>query len=225
MSSRRPWLARQCAEAELAHPDPLSLIAELALVFGQQRASCSVRHSKVVILHRHAISSQGESPFSQRAVQFIQKANGSARPGSVRGSERSPRQVRELISPTIIRTADLLSMLSLPPVVSPSRASSRPNPGSSQKSLPITRTSSPSPPWQTWTFNQDFLSAVKEWNKAHPENTLDRILNGTCAAIDQHNVLLEIIPNGPVPICGFVKALVHLVKLGAVGDLFRHCFI
>ena len=115
-------------------------------------------------------------------------------------------------------------MLSLPPVVSPSRSSSRPNPGSSQKSLPITRTSSPSPPWETWTFDQDFLSAVKEWNEAHPENTLDRILNGTCAVIDQHNDLLEMVPDGPIPIRGFVKALVHLVKLGAVGDLQIHCW-
>ena len=32
MSSRRPWLARQCAEAGLAHAYPQSLIAELALV-------------------------------------------------------------------------------------------------------------------------------------------------------------------------------------------------
>ena len=61
-----PWLVRQRAEAELAHADPLSLIAELALVwastepshvFGQQHASCSVRHSRVVhLLHRYAIS-------------------------------------------------------------------------------------------------------------------------------------------------------------------------
>ena len=113
-------------------------------------------------------------------------------------------------------------MLSLPPVVSPSRASSRPNPGSSQKSLPTTRTSSPSPPWQAWTFDQNFLRTVKEWNGAHPESTLDRILHGACAAIDRHNVLLDMIPNGPIPICGFVKALVHLVKLGAVGDILRH---
>ena len=71
-------------------------------VFGQKRASCSVRHSKVVhILHRYAISSQGESPFSKRAVQFIQKANESARPGSARGPGRSPRQV-EFTNPTII---------------------------------------------------------------------------------------------------------------------------
>ena len=163
------------------------------------------------IPHCYAISRQGESPFSKRAVQFIQKAAESTRSGSARGPERGPRQVRELISPTVIRTADLLLTLSPLPVVSPSRASSRPrmpNPASSQKSLPITRTSSPSPPWQAWTFDQDFLRTVKEWNETHPENTLDRILNGTCAVIDQHNVLLEMIPNGPIPICGFVKALV-----------------
>jgi hypothetical protein len=181
----------------------------------------------VHVLQRYAISTQGESPFSKRTVQLIQKANESTRPWSARGPERRPRQVRELIGPTNIRTADLLLILSLLPVLSPSRPSSRswtPNPASSQKSLPITRTSSPSPPWQTWTFDQDFLSTVKEWNKTHPENTLDRILNGTCAVIDQHNVLLEMIPNGPIPICGFMKALAHLVKLGAVGDLHRHCW-
>ena len=116
-------------------------------------------------------------------------------------------------------------MLSPLPVVSPSRASSRPwmpNPASSsQKSLPITCTSSPLPPWQSWTFDQDFLSAIKEWNIAHPENTLDRILNGTSAIIDQHNVLLEMVPDGSTPIRGFVKTLVHLVKLGVVGDPLR----
>ena len=71
-------------------------------LFGQQRASCSVRHSQVVhILHRYAIFGQGESPFSERAVQFIQKANENARPRSVRGPECSPRQVRELIGRTL----------------------------------------------------------------------------------------------------------------------------
>lgn len=63
---------------------------------------------------------------------------------------------------------------------------------------------------------------MKAWNEAHPENTLDRILNNTCAVIDQHNVLLEMVPDGPIPIRGFVKALAHLVKLGAVGNLYRH---
>jgi hypothetical protein len=90
--------------------------------------------------------------------------------------------------------------------------------------FPITRTSSPSPPWQTWTFDQDFLRDVKEWNEAHPENTLDRILNGTCSIINQHSILLEMVPDGLIPIRGFVKALAHLIKLGAVGNLYHHCW-
>jgi len=94
-----------------------------------------------------------------------------------------------------------------------------PNPASSQKSLPITRTSSPSPPWQTWTFDQEFLREVKVWNETHPENTLDHILSSTCAVIDQHSVPLEHVPEGPIPVRGFVKALAHLVKLEAVSNL------
>jgi len=88
--------------------------------------------------------------------------------------------------------------------------------------LPIYRTLSPLPPWQTWTFDQNFLREVKVWNETHPEKTLDRILNGTCAAIDRHKDLLEIVPDGPIPFRGFVKALAHLVKLGAVNNLDTH---
>ena len=171
-----------------------------------------------------SIPSQDESPFSKKAVQFIQKANENTKPGSARGPESSPRQVREVISTTVICTADLLSILSL---LHPSRASSRPwtpNPASLQKSLPITPPLSPSPPWQTWTFDQDFLCDVKAWNDAHPENTLNHILNSTCAAIDQHNVLLDMAPDGLIQICGFMKSLVHLIKLGAVGDFYHHCW-
>jgi hypothetical protein len=66
----------------------------------QQRASWERQAQHIP--HRYAISSQGESSFSKRPVQFIQKANESARPRNARGPERSPRRVRELISPTII---------------------------------------------------------------------------------------------------------------------------
>jgi hypothetical protein len=85
--------------------------------------------------------------------------------------------------------------------------------------LPITRTSSPSPPWQAWRFDQNFLHEVKAWNETHPENTLDHILSSTCALIDQYKSLLEHVPGGPIPIRGFVTALAHLVKLGAVSNL------
>lgn len=123
-------------------------------------------------------------------------------------------------------TSDQTPRLTIPLALSPSRASSRlatPNPASSQISLPITHASSPPPPWQTWTFDQDFLRKVKVWNETHPENTLDRILNGTCAIIDQHNVILELVPDGPIPIRGFVRALAHLVKLGAVNNFDTRC--
>jgi len=85
--------------------------------------------------------------------------------------------------------------------------------------LPITRTSSPLPPWEAWTFDQNFLREIKVWNENHPENTLDRVLNGTCTSIDRHKDLFELVPDGPIPIRGFVKALAYLVKLGAVCNL------
>jgi hypothetical protein len=77
----------------------------------------------------------------------------------------------------------------------------------------------PSPPWQNWTLDPDFLRQVYDWNESHPENTLDRILDGICTSIDRHKDLMELVPDGPIPFRGFIKALAHLVKLGAVNSL------
>ena len=115
-----------------------------------------------------------------------------------------------------------LSRLSLP-LSRPSSKLGTPDPASSQQSLPITCTVSPSPPWQAWTPDQDFLHEVKEWNETHPENTVDRILSGTCALIDRHQDLLELVPDGTIPIRGFVKVLFRLIYLGAVRHSDRHC--
>ena len=115
-----------------------------------------------------------------------------------------------------------LSRLALPPL---SRLSSRLgtlDPTSSHQSVSITRTLSPSPPWQAWTLNQEFLHEVKVWNETHSENTIDRMFNGACTLIDRHKDLLELVPDGPIPIRGFVKALFHLVYLGAVRNPDRH---
>ena len=92
---------------------------------------------------------------------------------------------------------------------------------SSQKNfkLSVNRTSSPSPPWQAWTLDQDFLGQIYDWNKSHPENNLDCILNDICTSIDRNKDLMELVPDGPIPFRGFVKALAHLVKLGAVNSL------
>ena len=70
-----------------------------------------------------------------------------------------------------------------------------------------------------WTLDQNFLGQVYDWNKSHPENTLDRILNGICTSIERNKDLMELVPDGPIPCRGFVKALAHLVKLGAVNSL------
>jgi hypothetical protein len=44
----------------------------------------------------------------------------------------------------------------------------------------------------------------------------DRVVSGIRASIDQHKDLFELIPDGPIPFRGFVKALAHLIQLGAV---------
>ena len=109
-----------------------------------------------------------------------------------------------------------------PPLSCPTSKLGIPSPTSSRQSLPITRTPSPLPPWQAWTFDQDFLRDVKVWNETHPENTLDRLLSGVCTSIDRHKDLLELVPDGTIPIRGFVKALFHLVYLGAVRHPDHH---
>jgi hypothetical protein len=44
----------------------------------------------------------------------------------------------------------------------------------------------------------------------------DRVVSGIRASIDQHKDLFELIPDGPIPFRGLVKALAHLIQLGAV---------
>jgi hypothetical protein len=85
--------------------------------------------------------------------------------------------------------------------------------------LTVTRSSSPSPPWQTWTLDQDFLRQVYEWNEVHQESMADRIIKDIRASIDQHKDLFELIPDGPIPFRGLVKALAHLIQLGAVNSI------
>jgi hypothetical protein len=88
-------------------------------------------------------------------------------------------------------------------------------PDSSQQ--PLTTTPIPTPtPWETWTLDQQFLSDVYNWNIAHPETTFHRMVKRISASIEEHDVLFELVPDGPIPIRGFVKAVAHVVKLGAV---------
>ncbi|KDR84278.1 hypothetical protein GALMADRAFT_705551 [Galerina marginata CBS 339.88] len=84
-------------------------------------------------------------------------------------------------------------------------------PTSSRQSLSTTIVPTP---WESWKLDQDFLSQVYSWNVTHPENTLNRILSATSASLERHDVLLELIPDGFIPIRGLIKALAHLVNLG-----------
>jgi hypothetical protein len=52
----------------------------------------------------------------------------------------------------------------------------------------------------------------------------DRIMGGIRASIDQHKDLFELIPDGPIPFRGFVKALAHLMLLGVVNDIDSRYF-
>jgi hypothetical protein len=106
----------------------------------------------------------------------------------------------------------------------PSLKSSKCN-GINQSSNQIPRPS-PSSPWQAWTLDQEFLRQVYEWNTTHPETLSDHILSRLVAStpqtLNQHKDLFEAVPDGPIPIRGFVKALAHLVKLGAVSNVDSH---
>ncbi|KDR84379.1 hypothetical protein GALMADRAFT_710662 [Galerina marginata CBS 339.88] len=84
---------------------------------------------------------------------------------------------------------------------------------SSEQTLSTAITPNPNP-WDTWTLDRDFLSQVYDWNAKHPENTLGRVFHKISVAIEQHELLFELVPDGLIPIRGFVKALAHIVKLG-----------
>jgi hypothetical protein len=72
-------------------------------------------------------------------------------------------------------------------------------------------------------LDQDFLHHVYDWNASHPESMPGRIMSGIHTSIDQHKDLFELIPDSPIPFCGFMKALAHLIQLGAVSDSDSMC--
>lgn len=73
-----------------------------------------------------------------------------------------------------------------------------------------------SAPWESWELDATFFSALSRWTLEHPESSLDRVLDRLCQAIEHGQGLLEVIPDGPFPARGLVKALAHLLKLGKV---------
>ncbi|KAG6816563.1 hypothetical protein H0H87_004923 [Tephrocybe sp. NHM501043] len=75
---------------------------------------------------------------------------------------------------------------------------------------------SPPPPWERWELDATFLNALSEWTTTNPGFTLAHILEHANLAIDQGRDLVDLIPDSPFPARGLVKALMQLVKLGAV---------
>ena len=76
-------------------------------------------------------------------------------------------------------------------------------------------------PWEKWEFNKEFFKSLSNYRKDHPENSFSRIFDNICYTVENGKDLLEAIPDGPVPIRGFVKALACLLKLGLVSQM-RH---
>lgn len=72
------------------------------------------------------------------------------------------------------------------------------------------------PPWDAWDLDPAFFAALSRWTAAHPESTLDRVLEKICIGIDNGKDLLVLVPDSPFPARGLLGALAYLVKLGAV---------
>ena len=74
-------------------------------------------------------------------------------------------------------------------------------------------------PWEKWEFNKEFFKSLSNYHKDHPESGFSRILDNICHTVENGKDLFEAIPDGPLPIRGFVKALACLVKLGVVSEI------
>ena len=73
-------------------------------------------------------------------------------------------------------------------------------------------------PWEKWEFNKEFFKSLSNYRKDHPETSFSRLLDKIYYTVENEKDLFEAIPDGPVPIRGFVKALACLLKLGVVSQ-------
>jgi len=67
-------------------------------------------------------------------------------------------------------------------------------------------------------IQQGVLQITFQISQDHPETSFSRILDNICYTVENGKDLLEVIPDGPVPIHGFVKALARLLTLGVVSQ-------
>ena len=75
-----------------------------------------------------------------------------------------------------------------------------------------------STPWEKWDFNREFFKSLSKYHKDHQETNFSRTVENICYALENGKDLFEAIPDGPIPIRGFVKALACLLKLGMVSQ-------
>ncbi|KAF8068740.1 hypothetical protein FPV67DRAFT_1760709 [Lyophyllum atratum] len=83
------------------------------------------------------------------------------------------------------------------------------------RTVPATQESASATPWDDWELDADFFGALSRWTIDNPESSLDRVLANVCTVIDRAENFFEVIPDSPFPARGLVKALAHLIKLGA----------
>ncbi|KDR75731.1 hypothetical protein GALMADRAFT_140342 [Galerina marginata CBS 339.88] len=159
-----------------------------------------------------------ESPFHK----LLAKANLSV-PGPARQRKSAVQSTESLPPPDIRVSRNSQQICEAASAQEPERSARASPPLEISQAVAIRSTSQPESssigpptPWEAWTLDRGFLMQVYSWNAANPESTLDRILSKMSASINRHDALLELAPDGPIPLRGFLNALAHLVKLGTV---------
>ncbi|KAF8055889.1 hypothetical protein FPV67DRAFT_1788009 [Lyophyllum atratum] len=71
-------------------------------------------------------------------------------------------------------------------------------------------------PWEAWELDMDFFTALSRWTLELPEDTLDRLFNDVCGAIEHNREFIEVIPDSVFPTRGLLKSLEHITKLDNV---------
>lgn len=80
----------------------------------------------------------------------------------------------------------------------------------------------PLSPWEPFTLDAESLKELHEWNRKHQSSRFTVILDSartkvaTSLESDAAKLLLDLIPDGTVPVGSLVKGLVSIVVYGAV---------
>ena len=73
------------------------------------------------------------------------------------------------------------------------------------------------PPWDdTWQLDSKFFTQMEEWDTAHPESTLTKVLEKVNGAVTSCQPFIGYIPDSPFPARSLVQGLAYLLQLGSV---------